>query len=109
MAHRASWILHFGSIPDKLWVLHHCDNRACVNPAHLFLGDNSTNVRDMVEKRRHVHGDRQPTAKLTSTQVVEIRKRYKSGGVTQKQLGELYGVARRTICHVVNDTWKLAG
>lgn len=51
-AHRASYKLFIGEIPSKLWVLHKCDNRKCVNPKHLFLGDSVANVRDMDKKRR---------------------------------------------------------
>ena len=56
-AQRMAWVLYVGAIPEGLFVLHRCDVRECVNPAHLFLGSAADNVTDMVQKSRQAHGD----------------------------------------------------
>lgn len=115
MAHRVSWELAHGKIPNGMLVCHKCDNPPCVNPDHLFLGSTKENARDRENKGRgvdlstvrHARGEETNNAKLTDKAVREIRERYKAGGVTQTQLAKEYGVNQTKISDVVNyRTWK---
>jgi hypothetical protein len=56
LAHRIAWVMAFGVIENGLYVLHSCDNRPCVNPAHLFLGTQKDNINDMIRKGRQRFG-----------------------------------------------------
>lgn len=99
-AHRFSWELHYGAIPPRLWVLHHCDTPNCVRPDHLFLGDSDANVADMVSKGRNKH-------KLTPDNVKEIRRLYATGQYRQIDLGKMFGVKQPCIKSVIlRQTWK---
>lgn len=87
---------------DKEHVLHKCDNRRCCNPHHFFIGSYSDNQKDAYNKKRRVQpkGSAHTNAKLTSTQVEEIRERYASGEY-QVPLAKEYGVSQRTISLIV--------
>lgn len=98
-AHRASWILHKGEIPDGLLVCHSCDTPACVNPGHLFLGTAKENAQDMVAKKR-CFGEAQGSAKLRNEQVIEIREKYERGA-KQTHLAREYGVNHSLVSLIV--------
>lgn len=109
-AHRVSWSMHNGLIPEGKLVLHKCDNPACVRPNHLYLGTYRDNAQDMAAKGRswfQLHpeaiaapkfGLDNPAAKLTQKQVNEIR----ASRLTQKVLAETYGVGQAQICRIRN-------
>lgn len=103
LAHRASWIIYNGVIPNKLFVLHKCDNPKCVNPAHLFLGTNQDNVDDRERKGRNnaPRGEKHRDNILTELQVMDIRKKYSEGGITYRELAEQYCMAESTIGNII--------
>jgi hypothetical protein len=109
LAHRASWRLFRGPIPKGLHVLHRCDVRLCVNPAHLFLGTQADNLRDCREKGRArfpgVRGERNTRSRLTAESVKSIRE-LAAIGTRQVALAREFGVTRNAIAHVVSrKTW----
>ena len=119
-AHRASWEIFRGSIPDGLFVCHHCDNPPCCNPDHLFLGTCKDNVQDLVRKKRHcfgnamkkrmlkhaVRGDTHCCAKLTASAIKTIRQGL-SEGISGREFAKEYGVSPSTICDIgKRRTWR---
>jgi hypothetical protein len=74
--HRAAWETTYGPIPDGLLVCHRCDNPACCNPAHLFLGTNADNTADKVAKGRQARGLALAHTRLRDEDVAAIRRRY---------------------------------
>lgn len=120
-AHRVAYYLALGGIKlhtkfrqegrakkYRRFVLHTCDNRACCNPKHLFLGSMRANQLDAYAKGRKVQPrSGHANAKLTGDQVRTIRNMYDMGAYQQKQLAKEFGVSQRAISLVVRrETYK---
>lgn len=111
LTHRLSWVLHFGDIPNGLWVLHRCDVRNCVNPKHLFLGTSRDNVLDAMKKNRHSlppqgFGEKSSHHKLTISMVRQIRHLL-ADGVHQRKIAVRYGVCQGTVAHIsTGRNWR---
>ena len=106
LAHRISWELHNGPIPEKLLVLHHCDNPPCVRPDHLFLGDDAANHADMVSKNRQAKWNGVTGAKLDIPRVLAIRH-LKHNGYTAAELSRPFGVSHAAITKIIRGiSWK---
>ena len=111
LTHRISYEFYCSPIPEGMQVLHHCDNRSCVNPDHLFLGTNAENVADKVAKNRQARGEKvghkgvdSGNAKLTEIDILAIRSTF---GVTQRKLADQYGVSNQQISRIRSGkNWK---
>jgi hypothetical protein len=101
VASRVAWELAHGPIPDGLSILHSCDNPACVNVEHLFLGTQTDNVADMVAKGRQAKGESLPQARLNADAVREIRRRA-SLGECQRTISKDFEVSFATVCLIVS-------
>lgn len=109
LAHRLSWIIAHGKVPDGLCVLHHCDNPPCCNPAHLYVGTMKDNCIDRDKRGRHgnIKGERHGRARLNWEKVAEIRKLWPK--MTMQQIAAKFGVTPGTIWFVVKlKTWTSA-
>ena len=123
-AHRISYKLYYGKIPNGLNILHHCDNKKCINPDHLFAGTQQDNIKDMVNKNRHAkgkylskkikerkrkhpedtfYGEQSPNAKLTNEQANQIRQEYIPRLISLNYLAKKYNVAKCTILKIIQN------
>ena len=106
--HRISAWLWLGiPLKSKKCICHHCDNKKCFNPKHLFLGTHKKNMEDMVKKGRSAHrrGEEGNTAKLNNEQVLSIRKRLSDGEIGAA-LAREFEVCPATICSIKKrKTW----
>jgi len=102
-AHRVAYELENGLLPKGSFVLHSCDNRKCVNPAHLFAGTFQDNMDDMVSKLRQAHGMKNGHAKLSDEQVKEIR----SATGTHREIAARFSVSQPLVSMIRSGRiWK---
>jgi len=105
-AHRLAYELFVSEIPQGMCVLHRCDNPPCVNPKHLFLGTVADNNEDKRLKKRQTFGANVNTAKLTESQVKEIRV-LRQSGQHLKPIAKLYRVTHQLISQICRkECWK---
>lgn len=116
-AHRASWLLHRGGIPEGQLVCHRCDNKKCVNPEHLFVGSYTDNMKDAAKKGRMnwshetrlkimprlLRGEKHHQAKLSEREVLTIRGSDEKG----TDLARQYDVSNKSISRIKRGTvWR---
>lgn len=111
LAHRVACMLTRGEIPQGMEVCHHCDNRKCVNPDHLFLGSLKDNMQDMVKKGRNkpqrLFGESNPMAKLSITDILNIRELHEIG-FSYARIACIYHVHKTQIGRIVRkENWGL--
>jgi HNH endonuclease len=109
-AHRVSWLLTNGPIPDGKLLMHKCDNPLCVNPSHLELGTTFDNIRDMMAKGRRgytgLQGSKNPKSKLSESQVSDIRAAFESGE-SRADIARRYGMNWGSVDNIVKGVyWK---
>lgn len=104
-AHIASYKIFIGPVPPGAFVLHSCDNPACVCPTHLFLGSQSDNMADKTSKERQARGGTHGMARLNEQLVLEIRTKF-SAGITKAALAREYGISRNHAGRIVSgECW----
>lgn len=119
-AHRMSWLLHNGLIPDDKCILHRCDNPPCVNPKHLWIGSLKDNTRDMISKSRQnfvgdfrhlprndYHGEDRSNAKLNDEKVMLMRRLHKKSGLSTRKLAKMFSIGKSVAWSVIAQSrWK---
>jgi hypothetical protein len=108
-AHRAAYTLQVAPIPTGMIILHECDNRSCVRPDHLRIGTHADNMKDKRLKGRgiYVRGEHHPHVKLTTEQVLDIRKVRSSVRISNTKLAKYFNVSPSTVANIVHRrVWK---
>lgn len=104
LAHRFSYEIHYGMIPNGLCVCHKCDNPSCVNPEHLFLGTYKQNMQDAASKKRMPHGESHFRTTLKNKDIFFIRENFPH--ISAKHLANMFSVTKCTIYNILHrKTW----
>lgn len=109
LAHRHSWFLVNGEVPDGMLVCHSCDNPRCVNPDHLWVGTNNDNMQDMKQKGRGKsrQGSRHPTSRMTEWHAAEIWRRCRILHHRRDIVSQELGVSMSAVKRVVSrEAWR---
>ena len=107
-AHRASWMIHNGHIPDGIFVCHRCNNRSCTNPNHLFLGTHQDNMDDMIKKGRTkiLRGEDCPWTNLDNKTVSRIKADLKKN-IPNKYIIKIYGISKGVLDKIKSGkSWR---
>lgn len=105
-AHRFAYLISVGDIPPDLVVRHRCNNRSCVNPAHLVVGTHRDNIYDQIRSGTLARGERCASAKLTAADVLKIHQLH-GRGMSFSQIAGLFNVAVPTVAQIFTGrTWK---
>lgn len=105
-AHRISYQIINGKIPEKMCILHKCDNPLCVRPDHLFLGTLADNSIDMVMKGRSLFGEKNRKSKLKDSDILKIRSIYNKNKITQTEIANIFNVTQSMIGFIVRkENW----
>ena len=105
-AHRIAFEIANGPLAEVIILLHECDTPRCVNPDHLRPGTQADNIADRDRKGRQIFGERHWRAKLSATDVIEIRKR-RADGESKRNLASIFGVSEATVWQIEErQTWR---
>ena len=107
-AHRVSWEIHNGKIPNGLHILHKCDNPNCVNPNHLSLGTHQDNMNDRGAKKRtsggNLKGEANKASRFSESDIITMRDLAKQG-VKQKEIASQFGTTQPVISNIINHKY----
>ena len=107
LAHRVSYEVHVGPIPNGMLIRHKCDNPPCVNPKHLEIGTDALNVADMINRGRNSRGEDHTSAKLKQAEAMEILRLCSERNVSHVAIAEMFGVSRATVGDIGRRrSWK---
>lgn len=112
LAHRFSWYIFNNNIPTTKYCLHRCDNRACVNPDHLFLGTQEDNMADMTNKGRSPsnEGDANPHSKISERDALDILRLYSRGECAARVLSDKYHISETQVYLIYTGvSWGFLG